>query len=64
MHLHFAEELKPLFSHLTSEDIADMKETLLSDAKTVKAEADNAGKLKGSMKHRMGKRLRRKPIYI
>jgi hypothetical protein len=63
--LHFAEELKPLFSHLMSEDIADMKETLLSDAKTVKAEADNAGKAKGIHEAPDGEKAEEKTnIYI
>lgn len=33
---NFAEELKPLFTHLTKEDLADMKETLLRDAEAAK----------------------------
>jgi hypothetical protein len=32
----FAEELKPLFTHLTDENLADMKETLFKDAKQAK----------------------------
>lgn len=42
--MNLAEELKPLFSNLTSEDIADMKETLLKDARAAKQEAELVGK--------------------
>lgn len=39
--MSFSEELKPLFTNLTGEDIADMKETLLKDARTAKQEAES-----------------------
>ncbi len=43
--MSFAEELKPLFTNLTGEDIVDMKETLLKDAKAAKLEAESTGSL-------------------
>lgn len=38
--LHFAEELRPLYPHLTGDDIADMKESLFRDARTAKGDAE------------------------
>lgn len=37
---HFAEELRPLYPHLTYDDIADMKKSLFQDAKAARGGAD------------------------
>jgi len=45
--LQFSEELKPLYAHLTEEDILDMKDTLLRNAKGMKEETEVARTAKG-----------------